>query len=207
MSRQVLIHSAEGREIYLDDLRPGDITLRVVSSGLGHACRFAGQLDEFYSVAQHAILVSLLVPEHLRLPALHHDDSEALMADLSRRLKHHPEMHWYRTLEGTVQHACNRAMGITAIGVTAEKLIKTADDLAAVYERSWIRDQRPFTDSDVMQACESGWIRRTSAQDMFRLAKNLPDTWWPWDSNTARQAFVDAHTEYFAKSNGAGIFI
>ena len=206
MTGQVLIHSVEGREIYLDALRPGDITLRVVSSGLSHTCRFAGQLDEFYSVAQHAILVSLLVPEELRLPALHHDDSEALMADLSRRLKHHPEMNWYRTLEGQVQRECNRSAGITAIGPAASKLIKTADDLAAVYERSWIRDQRPFELSDVVQACETKWIRRTTVQEMARLVKRLPTNWWPWDSATARRAFVEAHDEYSA-ATPTGLFL
>lgn len=206
MSRQVLIHSVEGREIYLDDLRPGDITLRVISCGLSHTCRFAGQLDEFYSVAQHACLVALLVPPPLRLPALHHDDSEAVMADLSRRLKHHPEMNWYRTLEGTVQHACNRAMGILAIGEASSKVIKTADDLAAVFERSWIRDGRPFTEADILEACESRWIRRTTASEMLRLVKHLPQTWWPWDAATARQAFVDAHNEYSAAAT-TGLFV
>lgn len=196
MSRQILIHSVEGREIYLDDLRPGDITLRVIASGLSHACRFAGQLDEFYSVAQHACLVALLVPEGLRLPALHHDDSEAVMADLSRRLKHHPEMNYYRTLEDQVQHACNRAMGIVAISDANTKIIKTADDLAAVFERSWIRDQRPFTEADIIEACKTGWIRRTTAQEMLRLVKHLPQTWWSWDSATARAAFEAAHAEY-----------
>lgn len=207
MSRQVLIHSVEGREIYLDDLRPGDITLRVISCGLSHACRFAGQLDEFYSVAQHAILVSLLVPPGLRLPALHHDDSEALMADLSRRLKHHPEMNFYRSLEGTVQKACERAMGITAMSDSVRKTIKTADDLAAVYERSWIRDQRPFEIADAVEAYETGWIRRTTVQEMASLIKNLPTTWWPWDCHTARVAFEDAHANALKSKTSGGVFL
>ena len=59
--------------------------------GLSKVCRFGAQAREYYSVAQHALLVRWLVAEaghpELALAALHHDSHEAYLCDIPSPLK------------------------------------------------------------------------------------------------------------------------
>jgi 5'-deoxynucleotidase YfbR-like HD superfamily hydrolase len=56
-------------------------------TSLAYQCRFNGQTREFYSVAQHSLIVASLVPTDLRLAALLHDAAEAYLGDMVKPLK------------------------------------------------------------------------------------------------------------------------
>ena len=81
-----IIDTASGVRLDLDDPRPEDIQIEDVAGGLSKVCRFGAQPREYYSVAQHALLVRQLVVEaghpELALAALHHDSHEAYVCDL-----------------------------------------------------------------------------------------------------------------------------
>lgn len=64
------ILTASGRHIDLLAPCPDEIMIEDIALGLSRECRFSGQTREFYSVAQHSVLVSLIVPEEFALPAL-----------------------------------------------------------------------------------------------------------------------------------------
>jgi len=91
----LVAHTSEGPTIglksghYFNLLEPETsvILLEDIVSGLSKCCRFAGQCDWFYSVAQHSVLMSFIVPAEARLAALFHDASEAYTGDVSKPLK------------------------------------------------------------------------------------------------------------------------
>lgn len=81
-----------GREIDLDNPSPDSIAVEDIAAALSKVCRFGAQATRFYSVAQHAVLVSELVSDVLGRPdlagtALHHDSHEAYACDIPRPLK------------------------------------------------------------------------------------------------------------------------
>lgn len=75
-------------EIDILNLNEDMIVLDDISSGLANICRFGGQVNNWYSIAQHSILVSDLAPEELKLEALFHDAAEAYIGDVIKPLKH-----------------------------------------------------------------------------------------------------------------------
>jgi hypothetical protein len=58
-----IIDTASGVRLDLDNPRPEDIRIEDVAGGLSKVCRFGAQAREYYSVAQHALLVRRLVVE------------------------------------------------------------------------------------------------------------------------------------------------
>lgn len=97
---------------YFDFFDPQRYTLQVedIAHGLANCCRFAGQCRVFYSVAQHSVYVSRIVPERLALAGLLHDAAEAFLGDVSRPLKRLlPD---YRAIEQRVEIALFRKLGI-----------------------------------------------------------------------------------------------
>jgi uncharacterized protein len=82
-----------GRYIDYDDPLAEQISLDDIAHGLAFTCRYGGHTDRYYSVAEHAILVSSILMEQqpgnpaAALGALHHDDHEAYLGDLPTPLK------------------------------------------------------------------------------------------------------------------------
>lgn len=67
---------------------PDEIKLEDIARGLSNACRWNGQC-RFYSVAEHSVKVSQMVPS---LEALMHDASEAYLNDMARPIKTRTEL-------------------------------------------------------------------------------------------------------------------
>lgn len=73
--------------IYFDSLEDNYYELSDISNALSKLCRFTGHTKNFYSVAQHSVMVSYNVPQEYALEGLLHDATEAYLGDVSSPLK------------------------------------------------------------------------------------------------------------------------
>lgn len=85
------IFTYRGCQVDLVAPDPKTISILDIAHALSNVCRFAGHTQDFYSVAQHSVLVHDIVireghPEKA-LAALMHDAAEAYLGDLSTPLK------------------------------------------------------------------------------------------------------------------------
>lgn len=81
------IQTYSGKAFDLWDPQPDQIDITDIAHALSLQCRFNGHCRQFYSVAQHSVLVARLLPEPLRLYGLLHDAAEAYIGDIVRPLK------------------------------------------------------------------------------------------------------------------------
>lgn len=132
--------TASGRHFDLVDPQPDMINILDIAQGLANECRYAGQCRWFYSVAQHSVLASQIVPREYALEALLHDASEAYLKDIPRPLKQLlPD---YRAIEERVDAVIRSAFGLPA---KASGQIALADRILLATER---RDLMPADGAD-----------------------------------------------------------
>ncbi len=97
------ISTFTGKHFNFININADDIDINDIAQGLSNECRFAGQISQFYSVAQHSVYVSQIVPPEYALEALLHDASEAYCKDIPSPLK--ALMPEYKEIEARVQRA------------------------------------------------------------------------------------------------------
>lgn len=102
-----------GKKFFPLDPRAEEIDVRDIAHALSMQCRFGGHAKRFYSVAQHSLFVSLMVPPVDKLWALLHDAAEAYLVDLPRPIKHDHSMKAYREAEAKVMAAVCEAFGLS----------------------------------------------------------------------------------------------
>jgi uncharacterized protein len=88
MSEKTTIRTHSGIVIDILSPYPFQISIDDIAHSLSHQCRFNGHVDTFYSVAQHSVMISEMLPEKYKLAALLHDAAEAYLGDVVRPLKH-----------------------------------------------------------------------------------------------------------------------
>ncbi len=151
-----------------------DVAILDIAHALAHACRFAGHCRSHYSVAQHSILVSQLVPQEYAMPALLHDAAEAYVGDMVTPLKQAlPE---FAKIE-------QRIMAVIALrydlawpfAAPVAKAIKYADLQALALER---RDLLPVHSEP--WPCLEGVAIDTISETVIH----------PWGASHAKQVFL-----------------
>lgn len=101
-----------------------------IFSSLSNLCRFTGHLPDFYSVAQHSVNCSLIVPPEFAFEALMHDAAEAYCQDIPAPLKRLlPD---YQRIENAVDALIRQKFGLPA---TMSDVVKYADLVMLATER------------------------------------------------------------------------
>jgi hypothetical protein len=131
-----------GGRFFLTDPSAADILIEDIAGSLSKLCRFTGHLTAFYSVAQHSVIVSHLVPPRDSMWGLLHDASEAFIGDIGRPLKlvmEHASPGVLIEIENRIHRAIAERFGLPW---PMPHSIKIADNIALATER---RDLLPFS--------------------------------------------------------------
>jgi len=168
---------------YLDLLNPDPvlITLRDVSRALSNICRFGGQCDHFYSVAEHSVACMEraqhedLSPQ-VQLACLMHDAAEAFLGDVVKPLKVIIDP-LYGPLETQMEAAIAKAFGVDF--ETTEADWKRIDRMLLIAERHALfsPDKVTWTGEgeveriDYQPHCHTPLLARVDFEDCFELLR------------------------------------
>jgi hypothetical protein len=159
---------------YFDFINPelSKIEIDDIAHGLSNICRFGGQCREFYSVAQHSVLVS----EHCDLPfrydGLMHDAAEAFIGDIPAPLKRLlPE---YKVIEKRVEDVIAKRFRVSN---PLHAHIKHMDLILLATEQR-----------DLMAPHDDEW-------GIIANIKPLQQTIHPWTANEAKEQFLKRYSQ------------
>jgi 5'-deoxynucleotidase YfbR-like HD superfamily hydrolase len=159
------------KRFHVLDPSEDEVCLEDIAQSLSHMCRFAGHVNEFYSVAQHCVLGSYEVPKGLELTFLMHDSSEGYAVDIPRPLKYAPGMEAYLDIEDRIYRVIAGKYGLP---------LELPPDIKVVDNRMLLTEQRDLRDS-------------TEVLDMMRERTGLEPFDWhisSWSPYVAKQNFL-----------------
>lgn len=132
------IQTNSGKRLDVTDPEPDQIDIFDIAHALANTCRFGGHCRTFYSVAQHSVHVSYLVPEPLAVVALLHDAAEAYLTDVPSPFKE--LMPDYQRLEHRLWRAIAGKFGLPT---ELPEEVKHADLVALATERRDLLKRMP----------------------------------------------------------------
>lgn len=143
------IRTVTGQKFFFEN--PGDYrySIEEIARGLSRVARYNGHTDEIntYTVAQHSVMVSYLVPEAYALQALLHDASEFVTGDITKPLKNFIDQESrgaFSCMEDDIQREIHRQLRIKRSKL-ADRWIKIADKFALRFEQWSLQLQNPET--------------------------------------------------------------
>ena len=165
-----------GNRFYLTRPHIDDVAIEDIPHGLAYQCRFNGQTNAFYSVAQHSLMVMDLVPPDHRFAALLHDAAEAYLGDMVKPLKNlFPE---FSVIEARVMAIIGEKFGLDLTHLALS--IKQADLVALATEK---RDLMPHS---------------TEPWSYLAEVEPLPHAIAPMSPEKAKEAFLVAYQRFSA---------
>ena len=171
--------SHSGKHVHTLSPAPGEIDIDDIARALSHICRFLGHTEEFYSVAQHSVLVSLLVPRADAMWGLLHDAAEAYLGDLPRPVKSAPQMEVYRVTEDRLLACVAVKFGLVP---QMPESVKRADkvmlatefcDLTTVDDLDWIVAECGVEPLDHRMYTIDPWPSITAEDNFLRRFREL----------------------------------
>jgi len=166
------ILTASGNLFHFVERSNNILEIEDIAHALSHICRFTGHTKEFYSVAQHSVLVSYIVDPDYALQGLLHDAAESVLGDVSSPLKQLlPD---YKALERSIEKTIFEKFGLPE---TLHPSVKAAD------LRMLVTEQR-----DLMPKLDEAWAS-------FSHIKPLDISIFPVGPIEAKQRFLDRYKQ------------
>lgn len=122
-----------GRQFWPMDPRPEEIDIEDIAHALSMMCRYNGHCTDFYSVAEHSVLISRSLPNEYALWGLLHDASEAYIGDIVRPAKRY--IAGYHAAEQRIMAAVRQAFGLA---LDMPDAVKRADNAILADEQRQI---------------------------------------------------------------------
>lgn len=136
------IETYSGGKFYIHNLEESDINIEDIAHSLSNLCRFNGHTKEFYSVAQHSVIVSYMCNLEEALEGLLHDATEAYLGDLSKPFKETTEYgKHYKVIEDRLALHIEKVFGINSC---SQHSIKIADVKALLMEKRDLMGDVPW---------------------------------------------------------------
>lgn len=172
-----------GKQFHPFDPKPDEICVADIAHALAMCCRFNGHVKRFYSVAEHCVRVSKMVPREDALWGLLHDAAEAYISDIPKPFKdgvaEHIDPHEEKILE-VIANKYNLEMPYP-------DTVKHADWEICVAERF-----------GVMWHQEHVWDGVTAYEEAYgkeALIELSKTRFMCWDPKTAKRMFLERFTE------------
>lgn len=148
-----------------------------IAHSLSNLCRFNGHTSTFYSVAQHSVLVSCIVPPEHALAALLHDAAEAYCGDVVSPLK--ALLPVYQAIHNDIERTIFMQLGLE---YPAPACVRDADIVALATE---VRDLMPNN--------PALWHNIVDIEPHHEIIK-------PWTPESAKQVFLQRYFDLQAKT-------
>lgn len=167
--------------------------IEAIAHSLSQVVRFTGHTQWRYSVAEHSVMVSLLVEEMggtplQQLEGLMHDSTESVLADVASPVK--AGLPDYKLLERSLDYTMRVQFGLPD---AQTEIVTKADWLALFIEAADLMPERgqDFTDPnrlrlEALRFMQRGW-----------KASTLDDDW-----RAARKMFLERYTYLVERVNG-----
>lgn len=127
------IQTYTGKQFWPYEPDPQDVDIIDIVHALGMICRFGGHSSEFYSVAQHSVLVFTKTAD---IHGLLHDAAEAYLLDIPRPLK--VLMPWYKEAENRLMEVIYHRFGIPLPTAEEERKVKEVDNRILATEKLYL---------------------------------------------------------------------
>lgn len=145
------IATFSGKWFDILDPQPNQIDIESIAHAESMLCRFTGHTRFHYSVAQHSLLGSYLVPEENALEFLLHDASESYIGDMSRPLKHQTAAgDAYQIVEFRIMRVIRNKFGLPE---KQSEIIHKVDNLMLYTEKNQLMGSLEWS-QESRNACE-----------------------------------------------------
>lgn len=163
------IDVTSGNKVYFLHPEPDQITIEDIAEGLSKICRFYGHC-KFYSVAEHSVRVSRILPPNLKLAGLLHDGSEAFIGDIHSFLKQ--LIPQYKIIEHNFEKVIAERFGLEYPNPSA---VKIADLTLLTTEKRDLKKHSDWKDSLYLPLKEkiTPWSSKEAKKEFLKEFKKL----------------------------------